>query len=791
MTTTADPPPEALGLYQVGDRAGAERLCWEALRAEPLHAGAIYLLGLLALEVGRVDVAILHLHHATILDPDNPTTHQALGEAYRASGRLGPAEASLRAALGLAPDHAPANHALGRIQFDRGEHADAVASFRRSLQSRPEAERVHLNLGRALQAQGNVAEAMDCYAEAIRIRPTYALAHNNLGALLQGEGRHLEASERFREALRLQPDYPEAHFNLGHSTIVLGDPSAAEASYREAIRLRPDYARALHELGRTLVWQGRQDEAIGAFQAALRLQPDLAEANYDLGNVLLSRHELDAALAAFERALAHKPDLLEAYACRVGTRAVLCDWADRDTELARLWELTATSLEAGKLATVAPFHTLMTPWSAERQLAVARSHSDAQSRELEDSRASLAFRHSTTREGRLRIGYLSSDYRDHAVMHLMQGVFGRHDRREFEVFAYAYGPDDGSAYRRRAMRDCDHFRDVDKCSAEEAARQIDEDGIHILVDLTGYTGTARTAIPALRPAPIQVNYLGYSGTMGAPYIDYIIGDRIVTPPGRGETFRETLVLMPHAFMVTDHEQPIADVAARRADEGLPETGVVFASFNNSYKIEPKVFSLWMRILAEVPGSVLWLTRFVPTVMRNLSREAEARGIDPARLVFAGHKPSKAEHLARVGLADLFLDTFVYNAHTTTCDALWAGLPVLTCPGETFASRVAASLLTAVGLPELVVDDPEAYERTAIRLAREPDERAALRRKLQARRTTWPLFDTPRHVRNLERAYRAMWEVYASGRPPETIVVEDPAAVGGETSGSSSPTEMSR
>lgn len=289
----------------------------------------------------------------------------------------------------------------------------------------------------------------------------------------------------------------------------------------------------------------------------------------------------------------------------------------------------------------------------------------------------------------------------------------------------------------------------------------------------GHTGGAREPIVALRPAPIQVSYIGFAGTTGAPFLDYLIGDGTVTPPTAAGAYSEKLVRLPHCYLVNDHEQEIATAPPRRADFGLPEHGFVFTCFNNSYKFEPQIFDAWMRILDQVPGSVLWLYSSGPTVEKNLIREAAARGISADRLVFAPHRP-KSEHLARMRLADLFVDTHYVNAHTGASDALWAGLPVLTWPGETFASRVAASLVANVGLPDLIADGPADYERTAVRLARHPDELRELRDRLAANRTTWPLFDTPRHVRNLERAYRAMWDRYAAGRAPAEIVVTEPA-----------------
>jgi predicted O-linked N-acetylglucosamine transferase (SPINDLY family) len=431
-------------------------------------------------------------------------------------------------------------------------------------------------------------------------------------------------------------------------------------------------------------------------------------------------------------------------------------------------------VSSGKATPVIPFYTLTIPWSAEQQLAVARSHSDAIARHAAPLRQALGFQPlPPTPTERLRIGYLSCEFRDHAVSHLVQGIFGLHDRRAFEVFAYSFGPDDGSSYRQRISRDCDHFRDLRVVPLADSARRIHDDRLHILIDLQGHVGFSRLGLMALRPATIQVNYLGHPATIGADFIDYFIGDPITTPLERSADFREQLVLLPHCYLATDNSQPVSESAGTRAEHGLPESGIVFCAFNNSYKIEPEVFGVWMRILKAVPGSVLWLSPAAAPIEQNLRREAEARQVPAVRLIFARRMPRKADHLARHRLADLFLDTGIYNGHTTACDALWAGLPVLTTPGGTFPSRVGASLLTAIGLPELIAPDRQSYEELAVHLATHPAALKEVRQTLAAHRTARPLFDAPRLVRNLEKAYRAMWETYAAGRPPQAIVVTDP------------------
>jgi len=347
-------------------------------------------------------------------------------------------------------------------------------------------------------------------------------------------------------------------------------------------------------------------------------------------------------------------------------------------------------------------------------------------------------------------------------------MFALHDRREFEISCYSFGPDDGSAYRQRIERDCEHFVDVRDLRTRELARRIAADRIDILVEMMGFSGYTRLEVLAARPAPVQVSWLAYPSTTGADFIDYLVGDRFITPPESAADFSERLVRLPHSYLITDREQPIASTPARRRDHGLPEETIVFACINNAYKFEPEIFGVWMRILSQVPGSVLWLKSGGPTMEANLGREALVRGVSPDRLRFARNNLPKPDHLARLRLADLFLDTHVYNAHTTAVDALWAGLPVLSCPGATFASRVGAGLLEAVGLPELIVPDLDQYEHLAVELAADRGRLTQLRARLAANRGTCPLFDTPRFVRNLEQGFRAVWALHEAGEKPRAI-----------------------
>jgi protein O-GlcNAc transferase len=773
MPTSQEFLAHAQARYQGGDHAQAEQFCWEALRLEPLSPDAIYLLGALSLEAGRLGPALLHLHHAVTLRPADASFRHALGEAYRTIGRPAEAIACFGEALRLEPGNATTHHALGLALLDNANTTAAVASLRQAVALRPESERFHLNLGRALQTQGDIDAAAACYTEAVRLNARYALAHNNLGVTLQSQGRHGEALKRFGQALEIDPNYPEAHLNRGSSLLALGQASAARGEYEEAIRYRAGYAKAYLGLARALEALGELPSALASAREAVRLHPDFAEAYQALGNILIVQPDWESARAAFERCLELGPDNAEAFGRLVYTRQMLCDWRTRDADIARLQRDTARALEEGKPAPVVPFCALTLPWSAEQQLAIARSHSLATDRQQAPLRQTLTFRHRPPgADGRLRLGYISGEFRDHAVSHQMQGLFRLHDRSAFEVFAYSFGTDDGSTYRRRIREGCDHFIDMGTLDAGECARRIASDGIHVLVDLQGYAGFTRNALLALRPAPVQMHYFGYPGTIAAPFTDYVIGDPVVTPPELWPAFGEAIAVLPHSYFPTDNEQVISSRPMSRPECGLPEEVQVFCAFHNRYKLEPSMWRVWMRILQQVPESVLWLAPAAAVAEENLRREARTRGVEEQRLIFARHVPGKAEHLARLRAADLYLDTLYYNGHTTAADALWAELPVLTCPGQTFASRVGASLLTALGLPELIAANLESYEQRAIHLATHPDELRELREKLAANRGTQPLFDTPRLVRNLENAYRTAWERHSAGGTPASFRVTE-------------------
>ena len=646
-------------------------------------------------------------------------------------GQLTEAETLYRRILTLSPQHADSLHLLGLLTSQLGRNEAAITLFKQAIAINGQVAAYHLNHGNALRNMGRLGEAVQAYDEAIRLKPDYAMAYSN----------------------------------RGNSLIDLGRSEDALASFDQALRLKPDYAEALSNRASILTDLGRAEEALASIASALALGANFAEAHYNHGNALRQLGRVKDSVASYRRAIELQPDYPQAKGMLALTLRHVCDWSDQGACEADIVQM----IRQGRTG-IAPFLLCASPQaSADDALKAARLWGQTFERTARLSPAS------PSTERRIRIGYLSSDLREHPVAVLAVELLERHDRSRFDVFAYSTGPDDESSLRRRIERGVEHFIDIASLSQRDAAERIRADGIHILIDLNGYTTMARTQILAMRPAPIQVNFLGYPGSMGVDFVDYLIGDPVVTPFESQPFFQEKIVQLPHCYQPNDRQRKIAGTAPDRADCGLPERGFVFCCFNNSLKLSSELFTIWMRLLQAQPDSVLWLLDCNDVAKRNLQREAEAQGIDPARLVFAPRLPIE-QHLARHSLADLFLDSFPYNAHTTASDALWAGLPLVTLAGETFPSRVAASLLTAVGLPELITHRLADYEKLALALAKDPERMAQLKAKLAALLPTAPLFDTLGYVRHLEAAFERMWMLWRDGNQPESfrISAQDPA-----------------
>lgn len=648
-------------------------------------------------------------------------------------------------------------------------------------------------LGAVLSAMGRPVDALQVYEQAARFALPVQQAQllTNMGIVLEQMQDGAGALKRYDQALALQPDFTDALLNRGVLLLVLGRAQEALQNNLRLVALHPDWGAAQHNLGEALLASAAWQEALSAYEQALKLQPDSARSYFGKGLALSMLQRFAEAQQCFDTAQNIDPQAVEqcmrnAVALSGGElrapapKAVYlymnlkrfedCDWAGWEVFVPRCAELILDAAgqedEIDEPALV--FHSLSVPLSVEARQALLRGVA----RYVEQTAASRqpTFIPVPPTGKRLRIGYVSPDFGVHPVGRLTRRLYHLHARKDFEIVGYALTPHNDSAIRRDIEQGCDHFRVLHGMSDIEAAQAIHADGIDILVNLAGYTTHARNGIFALHPAPLQVSYNGFPSSMGASFMHYFITDEVCSLSGQESQFTEALAYLPHTCMIYNDREEIAARPMTRAEFGLPQQAFVFCCFNNSYKIEPAMFEVWMRILKRTPGSVLWLYGKTETVKENLRREANVRGVAAERLVFAFFEADVAVHLARYHLADLFLDTLYFNAGTTAADALWAGLPLLTCPGTTFISRWAASMLKSVGMEGLICASLDEYEERACHLALHPQEMSGLKARLAQNRSSAALFDTERHVRSLEKAYLMMWRCHVEGLPPASFKV---------------------
>ncbi len=597
------------------------------------------------------------------------------------------------------------------------------------------------------QNQGNADDATRVFTDVLAYDPNNAAALYSLALIAHQRGDAAGALVLIERGVAVAPVYPPMHFVHGAILQAAGRKEAALAAYDEALRLQPDYTEVLINSGALLRDMLRHLEALDRFNRVLLINPDHVGALANCAIMLTEFKQGEQAIARFERLLQLAPDFDYGLGLLYYEQLHICDWSNSAILTPQIVEgiragkrscktlalMAVTDQASDHLAAAVTFGMHMFPpapiklWNGER------------------------YRHQ-----KIRIAYVSPDLREHPVGHLMAGVFERHDKNRFETYAISLGVDDGSRLRARMIKAFDHFIDVRGMGSLQIAQLMREHEIDVAIDLAGYTSDSRTDVFSFRPAPAQVGYLGYPGTLGVPYMDYILADQYIIPPDHQQYFTEEVVYLPDTYLPTDAGVQISERTPTRAECGLPDQGIVFCSFSHDYKISPPLFDVWMRLLAKVPGSVLWLMSRVEISKQNLRKEAQARGIDPDRLIFAERVKHVEDHLARYRQADIFLDTHPYNAHTTAADALMAGLPVVTYMGDAFPARVAGSLLHAIGLTELITHTLEDYEALVVKLAGDPDQLKALREKLAANKRTHALFDTDRFAQNLEAVYSAMW-----------------------------------
>jgi predicted O-linked N-acetylglucosamine transferase (SPINDLY family) len=785
----------AKALHEAGNLKEAERLYVATLRHDAANAEALHRLSILNAQLGRFEPALKFAERALALSPGSSELHFHRGELHCAGRQHERALESYRAAIALRPEYVAAINNLGDTLLVLGRAQEALAQFERVLGLSPSHVEALNNRGNALQALGRCDDALRSFGEALAASPGNADILSNRASTLLSLERNGEAEADCRRALASRPGHGHALTNLAKAQFHRGMVEEAAATIAQAIAAKPDSAEAWVEQGVVLAALRRHQDAWNSYDRALKLAPDLvnawigsgvlysqvakydaavkcyrralalrpqnALAFFDLGHSLRALRRTKEARLAFDEAFKLDPGFEEARGQATHLKRQLCDWGDMADDFA----LLVTDVRAGKCA-VNPVDFLVMSDCAQDQLRCAQifahRHYPAQATPL--------WRGERYRHDRIRVAYLSADFRSHPLAFLLAGLFEKHDRQGFEVFGYSFGPTDQSAYACRIRDGFEHFFEVDGRSDRDVAQSLRDQEVDIAIDLMGPTLLARTGVFAHRPCPLQVNYLGCPATMGTDLMDYIIADAFVIPPGQERDYAEKVARLPDTFQGNDAKRYAPGQMPARADAGLPERGVVFTSINFGHKITPEMFGVWMEILRSVDSSVLWLIAGNAELRGNLQREAQARGVAASRLVFAP-LAEYPDHLDRLQLADVFLDTLPFNAGATASDALWCGVPVVTCPGEAFAARMAGSLLHAVGMPELVASSLEEYKALAIRLGSDADELARTKAKLARNRRTHPLFDTDRFCRHIEAAYEAMWQRHQRGEPPADFSVE--------------------
>ena len=678
-------------------------------------------------------------------------------------GRLVEAEKLYRQIMAAAPNNFAVRYMFALMRFHQKRNAEALELIEEAVRRNGASADALALYGVLLHGAGRREEALASLDAAIAIKPDDASCWYNRGLALRSLSRFADALDSQTRAIALNPNHADAWKNRGLILAELGRRDEAMAAMEKALALNPDDAEAWHQRGMALYSLKRHREARESFDKALEINPDHTQALYRRGvTAWMGAMDYDAAARDLEQAVRLDPDCPYALGWLLMIRQYGGDWRDFAVTAARIDE----GVRAGKKVAEPFLYQAISQSPADIQACSVIYAADRY-----PAKAPLAPR-GPRRSGKLRIGYVSGEFRDQATAYLTAGLYECHDREKFEIIAFDNGWDDGSAVRRRLEAGIGKFVDISRLDDRQAAQAVLAEEIDILVNLNGYFGDHRMDVFAHRPAPIQVNYLGFPATLGADYIDYLIADRIVIPEQERQFFTEQIVYLPDSYQVNDSRRGKPGAMPSRAACGLPGEGFVFCNFNASYKLTPQAFAGWMRILRQVPESVLWLLEFHPRFSENIRRQAEAEDIPGSRIVFAP-VVKRDIHMARLALADLFLDALPYNAHTTASDALWAGVPLVTCKGSAFAGRVAASLLAAIGLPELGRETQNDYEVLAVRLAREKATLEAIRRKLVQNRTNAPLFDTARFTRNIETAYRVMIDNHARGMAPRSFSVDAP------------------
>ncbi|WP_371425132.1 tetratricopeptide repeat protein [Tardiphaga sp.] len=749
-----------IGLIKTSEGAFAEALAAfdKVLEIQPGAAETWLRRGHLAMQLGHYDDALASYDRHLEFAPDSILG--ILGRACILSeqARFGEALDAFERVVALNAGHAHAWLGRGHVLASLDRLEEAAASYEKSVSLDGRVVDAWVALGDVMNRRRDFHAALRAFDSALTLAPETGAVRRGRAAALSRLGRHADAEAEFRSALTLMPGDSDMWISLGNLLTSLSRFDDALAAYGEARKIDPRHPGAWLCRANVLGLVKRYDEALECYREALRLKPDDIDVFDSRANMFLQMKRFEDALSDYDAAYRLRPDVFHVEGERLHAQLHIADWTDVVVRLAGL----EAAIRAGKELST-PFVSLGLLPSAELHM----QHASLWAERLPRASTEPFWNGERYDHVKIRLAYASADFHEHATSQLMAGLFEQHDRSRFELLAVSFGPDDRSAMRKRVLAPFDRVIDARGRTNSEVAQDIRSAEVDILVDLKGYTEDSRPGIFLHRPSPIQVSYLGYPGTLSLDAIDYILADKVVIPESARRYYSEKVAYLPHCYQSNDEKKIIGVRHLSRAAVGLPEDGTVFCCFNSIYKILPDVFDCWMNILRRSPNSVLWLLRPNAVAERNLKREAVVRGIDPGRLVFAARVPL-SDHLARHSLADLFLDTLPYNAHTTSSDALWAGLPVLTQQGETFAGRVSASLLDALGLAELVADDRRSYEDLAVLLASDSARLNGIKAKLAANRLASPLFDSARFTRDLEDLYGQMYRRHLDSLPPDHI-----------------------
>ena len=733
----------------------------QAINVKPNYAQAYSNIGNVLKDKGDLEAAIVNYKKALDIEPNYAEVYNSMGVALQSKGDLDGALDNYKKALSIKADYAEAHNHIGIALKDKGELTAAINHYKKAIKLKPSYSQAYNNMGITLMDKGDLAAAISSYKRAIKIKPNYAEAFSNMGNALKDEGNLDAAIKSYQQALDVNPSYTDAHNNMGTALKDKGNLDAAIGSYERVIKINPNSAEAYYNMGIALQAKDNLKVAQECYQQAIRIKPNYYQAYYNLGLIMELKGKLDLAIASYQQAITINPKYAKARAQKLHQQAHICDWGAIEQDRPLIPELGVLT------QAVSPFSLLCfedTP--KQHQMRSINYVTKTQHQQILPLGPCPS-----QKEKKLRIGYFSADFHTHATMLLMVKLFEHHNQKEFEIHAYSFGTNQQGELRQRLIKTVDKFHEVGHMNEREIALLAQGHKIDIALDLKGFTKDHRLGIFAYRAAPIQINYLGYPGTLGAKFIDYIVADEVVIPPPLENCYSERIIRLPHTYQPNDNSRIISDKIMTRMQMGLPEQGFVFCCFNNSYKISAVEFDIWMRILSKVTGSVLWLIGANKWAVNNLKQAAEKRGIASHRLIFA-NRVGQDIHLGRHRLADLFIDTFNVNAHTTASDALWAGLPLVTKVGQGFAARVAASLLTAVDLPELITQTEDEYESLILQLANNPKLLKKIRKKLGKTRLSAPLFDTERYTTHLEDGYQQAYQRHADGKPPKNIFVSE-------------------